>query len=145
MALGLALLRTDGYCGAITTRAYMLVTDGESFRTELALPCLELLVDLGSGVMDGAAVDASLQVMSRRARGDIVVVDLRKDLDKALELQRAVSSRANADAQSLSISGGARSPPRVRRCCFVGTHVQSRRGWGGADCGDSPNRREHIR
>ena len=90
LARGLELLAPDGLCGAITTRSFMTVTDAAAFRRAVALPHIELLADLGSGVMDGAAVDSSAQVLSRTATDLLTVLDLRKNADKAAALRTSI-------------------------------------------------------
>lgn len=91
IARGVDLLKADGMCGAITTRAFMLVSDAERFRREIALPGMEYLVDLGSGVMDGAAVDASAQVLSREPEENLAIIDLRRKSDKQSALRQTVA------------------------------------------------------
>lgn len=96
MARGVQLLVPNGLCGAITTRAFMFVSDAKRFRTEVAIPSIEVLVDLGSGVMDGAAVDASAQVLTQVAQGPFLVFDLRNEIDKASALARAINVGENS-------------------------------------------------
>lgn len=86
MDRGVDMLASGGRCGAITTRSFMMVADAKRFRANLVLPSAALLVDLGNGVMDGAAVDASAQVLTRGESGPLLVCDVRSDVDKAAAL-----------------------------------------------------------
>ena len=95
MARALRSLTRDGLCGAITTRSFMSVTDAAAFRRDIALPSIEILADLGSGVMDGAAVDASAQVLSHAAHGDLAIVNLRKVPNKAEALRVSTTSEGD--------------------------------------------------
>ena len=90
MARGLELIADDGLVGAITSRAFLFVTDAERFRKNSALDAIDLLVDLGQGVMDGAAVSACAQVLSSRPTTSIQIFDAREEDDKAVRLRSAV-------------------------------------------------------
>jgi hypothetical protein len=67
MDRGIALTKGHGIVGAITSRSYMSVTDAEKFRVNVAIASLQIVVDLGLDVMDGAWVDSSAQVFSGRS------------------------------------------------------------------------------
>ena len=103
MARGLELLTADGKCGAITTRAFLTVTDAEKFRQHIAIPSLSHLADLGSGVMDGAAVDASAQVLSRDIGDRIWFFDLRATVDKPAALEN-LATAALEDVRRVVVS-----------------------------------------
>ena len=74
-----------GFLGAITSRAYLQSSDLEQFRNEIILPGISLLVDLGSGVMDGAWVEASLQVLRRNRSDDWLLVVDRRGASEAIK------------------------------------------------------------
>lgn len=91
MARGVDMLTPTGRCGAITSRAFMMVADAKRLRANLILPTTSILADLGSGVMDGAAVDASAQVLARGECGPLLVCDVRECVDKAIALSRCIN------------------------------------------------------
>ncbi|MEN9664762.1 MAG: system adenine-specific DNA-methyltransferase PglX, partial [Planctomycetota bacterium] len=64
MDRGLAVARGLGLVGAITSRSFMSVTDAEKFRVNVAIATIQIVVDLGLDVMDGAWVDSCAQVFS---------------------------------------------------------------------------------
>jgi len=104
MARGVELLTTNGLCGAITTRAFMFVADAKRLRSNLILPTIQILADLGSNVMDGAAVDASAQVLGRDAASSFLVVDARKHVDKATALLDAITGETLLEANRAAFS-----------------------------------------
>jgi hypothetical protein len=63
---GVDLLRTGGYVGSITSRAGFFLIRSEGWRSSLVLPRLRALLDLGSGVMHTAMVEAAAYVLSAR-------------------------------------------------------------------------------
>ncbi len=103
MERGLELARPDGLVGAITTRAFLLVTDAERFRRNRAIDAIVLLADLGSGVMDGAAVDASAQVLAPNGSDLINVIDVRTSTEKATDLIGPTASMSALQVDQASI------------------------------------------
>jgi hypothetical protein len=65
---GLALLESDGYLGAVTSRAGMFLTTFNRWREKVLLNHLVTLADLGFGVMEGANVEAAAYVLSADQR-----------------------------------------------------------------------------
>ena len=59
---GLEMLTPNGYLGAITSRTGFFLTRFEGWRSDVVLPRLRALVDLGIGVMHGAMVEAACYV-----------------------------------------------------------------------------------
>lgn len=103
---GLELCNTDGYLGAITSRAGMFLTTFERWRTEVLLGHrLVALADLGYGVMQGAMVEAAAYVVGARAHqpsDEAVFVRLVKESDKAGGLARAVAELRSRGESSLA-------------------------------------------
>lgn len=66
---GLALLRTGGRLGAITSRACFFLSDYRKWREEIVLGIAvpEVVADLGLGVMDDAMVEAAAYVLEKQA------------------------------------------------------------------------------
>jgi hypothetical protein len=64
------LCESAGMSGTITDRTWLQKTTYESFREELitGASSLEILVDIGWGVLDGAQVATSMQIVSRQFR-----------------------------------------------------------------------------
>lgn len=56
-------LAPAGRIGAITSRSFLVNPRHEAFRSSDIIPTLEILADLGLGVMDGAAVEAAAFVL----------------------------------------------------------------------------------
>ena len=108
MERGLALA-PGGLTGAITSRAFLTVADAQAFRRDTAIRKIELLVDLGTGVMDGALVDASAQVLSNTQASTCLIGDLRKrdNLEELLEWARAWEESPRSRIVSLNCFLGA--------------------------------------
>ncbi|MFZ4986154.1 MAG: Eco57I restriction-modification methylase domain-containing protein [Blastocatellia bacterium] len=66
---GLELLRTGGRVGAITSRTCFFLSSFQKWREEVLLHIghPEVMADLGVGVMDDAAVEASAYVLEKQA------------------------------------------------------------------------------
>lgn len=66
---GLSLLRPGGRLGAITSRACFFLTSFTDWRTKVVLgrSAVEVIADLGQGVMDDAMVEAAAYVLERGA------------------------------------------------------------------------------
>ncbi len=64
---GLSLLRRGGRLGAITSRTCFFLTSFNQWRQKVVLgrSCIELIADLGQGVMDDAMVEAAAYVLER--------------------------------------------------------------------------------
>jgi hypothetical protein len=66
MDCGLMWTGQEGLVGSITSRSFMSVTDAERFRINVAIPAVQVIVDLGLDVMDGAWVDSCCQIFTRQ-------------------------------------------------------------------------------
>lgn len=72
---GLELCASGGRLGAITSNLWLSIKRQETLRVRVSSKSkLELVADLGGGVLDGATVDTSLAVVSAQAAGDSQVV-----------------------------------------------------------------------
>ena len=79
---GLDLLRDGGMLGAITSRAFLTTKRLQQWRQNEVLPSLELLLDLGGGVMDAALVESCAYVLKRRnCAQNIYAIDARRTRD----------------------------------------------------------------
>jgi len=78
VARGLRLAQ-DGRVGAITSRAFLVARRMEEFRGAYFIPTVELLFDLGNGVMDGALVESAAYVLAPgRPNTAFLVADARE-------------------------------------------------------------------
>jgi hypothetical protein len=83
-----------GFVGAITSRSFLSITDAEKFRVNVAIPAVQLIVDLGLDVMDGAWVDSCCQVFAGgsrepsihfvKARGEILTTELLSEAERQI-------------------------------------------------------------
>src|SRR5699024_7809786 len=64
---GLALMRTGGRIGAITSRTCFFLSSYRKWREQIVLGIAkpEVMADLGYGVMDDAAVEAAAYVLEK--------------------------------------------------------------------------------
>jgi len=77
------LIPQQGLLGSVTTRAFLQSSDLGPFRKALIMPHMDLLLDLGPGVMDEAWVEASAQVLASRSTSDrIIFIDRRHLTDE---------------------------------------------------------------
>lgn len=92
---GLDLLNSDGYLGAITSRAAFFLTSFERWRMDIVLSHrLVSLADLGFGVMEGALVEAAAYILGKDSvdqGAPSVFIRLLKDVDKASNLTEAIA------------------------------------------------------
>jgi hypothetical protein len=65
---GLGLLRGGGRLGAITSRTCFFLSSFQHWREDvvLGIGCPDVVLDLGHGVMDGAAVEAAAYILEKR-------------------------------------------------------------------------------
>jgi hypothetical protein len=65
---GLGLLRGGGRLGAITSRTCFFLSSFQDWREDvvLGIGCPDVVLDLGHGVMDGAAVEAAAYILEKR-------------------------------------------------------------------------------
>ncbi|TDW98258.1 hypothetical protein [Kribbella sp. VKM Ac-2566] len=63
VARGVELLKPEGYVGAITSRTGFFLTSFREWRSELLLPRLRAMLDLGVGVMHNAMVESAAYVV----------------------------------------------------------------------------------
>lgn len=81
---GLDLLRDGGMLGAITSRAFLTTKRLQEWRRSEVLPSLELLLDLGGGVMDAALVESCAYVLRRgNCAQNIYAIDARQTRDQS--------------------------------------------------------------
>lgn len=73
---GLELLRRGGRLGAITSRTCFFLTSFADWRTKVVLDraALEVIADLGQGVMDNAMVEAAAYILKAGAAGEDTTV-----------------------------------------------------------------------
>jgi hypothetical protein len=103
---GLELCKSDGYLGAITSRAGMFLATFEQWRRQIVLGNrLITLADLGLGVMEQALVEAAAYVIGPGSPLDThetTFIRLLKDPDRAKGLSAAISAdRAGVDDQRI--------------------------------------------
>ena len=101
---GLSLLRRGGRLGAITSRTCFFLTSFTEWRKKvvLGLSGVEVIADLGQGVMDDAMVEAAAYVLQRGAAHPTTnVIRAIADEDRHLTLNACVSNhrKGNADAR----------------------------------------------
>lgn len=94
---GFRLLREGGVVGAITSRAFLTTKRLQQWRKEEVLPSIELLLDLGGGVMDAALVESCAYVLRRgNSSPNVSAIDARRTRTlsngKAINLAKASSS-----------------------------------------------------
>jgi hypothetical protein len=93
---GLELCKTDGYLGAITSRAGMFLTTFERWRREVLLGNrLTVLADLGYGVMEQALVEAAAYVVGPgqpKPGHEAVFIRLLKDTNRVSGLAQAIAT-----------------------------------------------------
>jgi hypothetical protein len=99
---GLQLCKSDGYLGAITSRAGMFLATFEQWRRQVLLGNrLIAVADLGLGVMEQALVEAAAYVIGPGSPPDThetTFIRLLKDPDRANGLSAAISAnRSSAD------------------------------------------------
>jgi hypothetical protein len=70
-------LTESGMVGAITSRSFLVNPRHEQFRSDIILHRLKLLLDLGLGVMDGAAVEAAAFILQPDAPSFFQALDLK--------------------------------------------------------------------
>ena len=96
VARGLDLCKTDGYLGAITSRAGLFLTSFEAWRRDILLSHrLTTLADLGFGVMEQALVEAAAYVIGRDKPGSThkaVFIRLLKDTDRVVGIHAAIQA-----------------------------------------------------
>jgi hypothetical protein len=97
---GLQLLRPRGRLGAITSRTCFFLTSFTDWRENVVLgrSALEVVADLGQGVMDDAMVEAAAYVLERgSSRPETLVIRAIADEDR----KAAVEASATATRQGL--------------------------------------------
>lgn len=86
-------LAPSGMVGCISSRSFMLSPRLQPFREEIIIERLEVLADLGWGVMDDALVEAAAYTLSAEAKTDFVALDVRKSsVTRDLALSSSLSS-----------------------------------------------------
>jgi hypothetical protein len=83
-----AVLLSEGFVGAITSRAFMVATRLKTWREECVVSRLSLLGDLGSNVMDAALVEAAAFVLAVPRSTAFIALDVRSRSDRADALAR---------------------------------------------------------
>lgn len=97
---GLNLLRRGGRLGAITSRTCFFLTSFTEWRKKvvLGLSGVEVIADLGQGVMDDAMVEAAAYVLERGATHPTTnVIRAIADEDRHLALSACVSNHRNGN------------------------------------------------
>ena len=79
-------LAPDGLVGAITSRSFLLTPRLETFRISDIVPALELVADLGLGVMDTARVESAAYVLGNGTADVFLALDCRRGRNVAPEL-----------------------------------------------------------
>ena len=102
--------------GAITSRSYFSVKDAEGFRSNIAIPKLQLVIDLGLDVMDGAWVDSAAQIFSGSAveptiqfiksRGDVLTPEIISDRSRCISRLRDAFRSVPKSRLSYELDGG---------------------------------------
>ncbi|MGO4286464.1 Eco57I restriction-modification methylase domain-containing protein, partial [Bosea sp. TAB14] len=86
-------LAPSGMVGCISSRSFMLSPRLQPFREEIVIARLEVLADLGWGVMDDALVESAAYTLSAEIKADFVALDVRKRSDNR---EVALSSSASS-------------------------------------------------
>ena len=86
---GVDLITKSGLVGCISSRSFLMRPRLESFRREDIIPHLALLLDLGSGVMDTALVDACVYTLAPEPVPDILACDLRRSEHRSADAASA--------------------------------------------------------
>ncbi len=101
----------DGLVGAITSRSFITSKKLERWRRNQLLYGIDLIVDLGRGVMDDALIDSATYIV--RSAGSVfpglLAIDLRRQADKGQTLQDMIRSRFHSslvfDAHRAGLEG----------------------------------------
>ena len=74
-----AQLACNGYVGAITSRSFIMSKKLERWRQNHLLACVELIADLGRGVMDAALIDSAAYILRSPKAIDqhVIAIDAR--------------------------------------------------------------------
>ncbi len=83
----MSLLQGDGIVGAISSRSFLTISRLKAFRSRRIVPHIELVADLGAGVMDDAFVEAAAYTLSNSPSDNIIGFDLRDSEDPASDLK----------------------------------------------------------
>jgi len=83
----MSLLQDDGIVGAISSRSFLTISRLKAFRSRRIVPHIELVADLGAGVMDDAFVEAAAYTLSNTPSDNIIGFDLRDSEDPASDLK----------------------------------------------------------
>jgi hypothetical protein len=94
-------LAPEGRVGAITSRSFLLTPRLEGLRAADILPRLELLADLGLGVMDDAYVESAAYVLSS-SRSHSLALDCRIDRKVSTDLLKDWSNAVDVNSDALS-------------------------------------------
>lgn len=92
------LLNVNGYCGSISSRTYLYLRRMKKLRSQILLNNFIpiLLVDLGSGVLDSAAVETCVSVFNNNHNnGNSIFLDLKSSNSKAVKLYHIVNTINN--------------------------------------------------
>ncbi|MEF8730299.1 MAG: Eco57I restriction-modification methylase domain-containing protein [Accumulibacter sp.] len=89
-------LAPKGYVGCISSRSFLLSPRLEHYRVNIVLPRLNVLADLGWGVMDDALVEAAAYVLHGNGSDSFQALDLRKQPGARDALLVALKANENA-------------------------------------------------
>ncbi|RLJ64759.1 BREX-1 system adenine-specific DNA-methyltransferase PglX [Sulfurisoma sediminicola] len=94
------LLAANGFQGQITSRTFHTLEFFEPMRRELLTgeTRLQVLADLGSGVLDGATVETSAYIASKGASSAFYSIDLSTTKEKQPAIARILSSLRNGES-----------------------------------------------
>ncbi len=90
----------NGYLGALTSRACLYTKTLEKWRKNTYLPAVEIVGDLGGGVLDGAMVFACASVLKlpNSPRTNTYSIDLRKSNEPSTDLIQAIRNLSSGES-----------------------------------------------
>jgi hypothetical protein len=119
---GLALLRNGGRLGAITSRTCFFLSSFKDWRKTVVLDRsgIEVIADLGQGVMDDAMVEAAAYVLVRaKQKSHATVIRAIADPDRALAIEDCVRAYRSDDIDKRLLSADSESFALLTGAPFV--------------------------